>query len=52
MRASGYLAVMVAVVLVVPAAVRAGQTVCPCIADNSIASYSTEVQQNRGGTAP
>ncbi len=52
MRASGYLAVMVAVVLAIPAAVRAGQTVCPCIADNSIASYSTEVQQNRGGASP
>ena len=38
--------------MLAPAAALAGGTRCPCIADNSVASYPTEVTQNRGGSTP
>ncbi|MFQ6048548.1 MAG: hypothetical protein ACE5K7_04215, partial [Phycisphaerae bacterium] len=51
-RRIGLLALMSGVVLGLGRAGRAGQAVCRCIADNSIASHPSEVRQNRGGRSP
>ena len=51
MRASILTIVVMAAVAAFPAGASAGQAVCPCIADNSIASHSSEVVLNVGGAS-
>jgi len=52
MRANELLITLLAGLFIVPSGVRAGQAVCPSVADNSIASYPSEMRQNVGGRSP